>query len=232
VGDLSTLTGPVGVELVRALVRRIDEKIDGTWSEVPAAMLKVPVVSAESEEQLIDVAARMNVDALALISLSAQRMGLKKTLRVTMVVRLVDVQLRKTTWSSAPLNSQKAKATLGTAEDANALLLKSVLDRIDADYKLAPLPALGEEIVQRRADRLAAGSPSPEAILRALAELRYYQASKLLKPDDARRCYNDLLGDTAAEALAGTDSQARARAVDEWFQSQTAPGFEGFSVSE
>jgi hypothetical protein len=229
VDELYVLTGPVGVELVRALVARIDSKIDGRWSEEPAGMLKVPVVSAESEDQLIGIAARMNVDAMALISLSVQRIGLAKMPRAIMVVRLVDVPAHKATWSSAELNSQKAKATLGTVEDANALLLKSVLAKLDADYRLSPVPKLGDDVVHKRANRLAAGFTAAETMLRTLAELRYYQASKLIEPGDARQCFKNLVGEAVAEALSGADPQARAQAVDDWFQSQATPEFLGFS---
>jgi hypothetical protein len=226
--ELTLLTGPAGPQLFGALVQRIDGKLCGKWSDMPSlAMPKVPVFTDQSEEQLIDDAARMNLDALAMMSLSADRVGITRTPRVTMIVRLVDVGARKITWSSAPLNSQKMRATLGKPDDASVLLLKSILDKLDADYKLADLPVFSEAVVQQRADRLAAAAPTPEVMLRTLAELRYYQASKLLKLDDARRCYATLIDDKAAGLLAGTNSEARAHAVDEWFQSRTPLGADG-----
>ncbi len=221
VGELSMITGPVGPEIVRALVQRLDEKRDGAWSDVPDARLtKVPVFSAESEDQLIDEAARQNLDGLVLMSLSTQRVGLTKTPRVTLIVRLVDVLARKTTWSSAPLNNQKARATLGTAEDASVALAQSMIAKLDEEYGLTALPAMTEVVVKQHASNLSQAAAKPGAVLRTLAELRYYQAAKLLQRDDAQRCYQALIGDKAAAIVAGPDSEARACAVEGWFLAQ------------
>ncbi len=218
--ELSRLTGPSGPGLVQVLAERLDEKRDGPWCDLADVRLaKVPVFSAESEDQLIDEAARQNLDGLVLMSVSAQRVGVSKKIRATMLVRLVDVLAHRATWTSAPLSSQKAQATQGTAEDASVALVRSVLTRLDEDYRLAPLPPLSANVVQQRASHLAKVTVKPGAMLRTLAELRYYQASKLLNHDEAQRCYQSLLGDKAAEALAGPDAAARTDAIQEWFQS-------------
>jgi hypothetical protein len=219
--ELARLTAPIGPEVVRVLAQRLDEKRDGDWSDLPdPGLMKVPVFFAEMEDELVDDAALQNLDGLVLISISTQRMGLSKTMRITMVIRLVDVLAHKSTWSSAPLNNQKAQATRGTAEDASVLLVRSVFEKLDEQYGLKAVPELDEAVVEKRAARLAKVGAKPAETLRTLAELRYYQAGKLLKPDDAQRCYETLIGDKAAGMVAGTDAAARARAVEEWFQSR------------
>jgi hypothetical protein len=220
--ELAGLTGPSGPGLVGVLAQRLDDKRDGAWSDMPdASLMKVPVFSAESEDALVDEAGRQSLDGLVMMSLTSQVVGISKTPRVVMVVRLVDVLARKTTWSSAAVNNQKIAATQGTAEDASVLLVRSVLAKLDEQFGLKPLPALSAAAVAQRASRLAATTPRPEAALRTLAELRYYQAGKLLKHDDAQRCYQALIGDEEAETLAGTDAEARVHTVEEWFQSRS-----------
>jgi hypothetical protein len=220
--ELHQLTGPIGPEFVRLLTERLNQHRDGPWSTpAPAKVGNVPVLLATSEDELIAQAGRENLDGLVLISMSAKRIGLKKTLRVTMIVRLVDVLGNKATYSSAPLNSQKAKATQGTAEDASVQLVQEVMAKLDEQYSLAAFPPIDETAAQRRAVKLAEAGASAAQSLRALAELRYYQAKKLLSQDDALRAYEAIIG-AKGKILATGDGPERTAVVEDWFGSQIA----------
>jgi hypothetical protein len=218
--ELTRVTGPVGLDFVRLLLRRLDSQRDGAWSKVPnEQFVKLPVFFAESEEDLLAVAASASLDGLVLISMTSQRIGLTKTPRETMVVRLADVMAHKITWSSAPLNSQKAVKTRGTSEDASVELVKSVEEKLAEQYGLVPLPSISEAAAQQRAARLAESGGGAELLLRRLVELRYYQAKKLLKTEDAEHAYTALIGDKA-KIIAHGEGAERAAAVEDWFRSQ------------
>jgi hypothetical protein len=217
--DLLPLTGPIGPDLVRQLEQRLDERRDGEWAFPNGQFMRVPAFSAETEEDLMTKAAKENLDGLVLISMTSKRMGMAKTLRITMIVRLVDVLGHKITWSSSPLNSQKAQSTQGTKADASVQLVGEVMAKLDEQYASVKFPAIGDTAVQRRAAHLAESGGSPPQVLRNLAELRYYQAKKLLSESDAERAYHEIVGEKA-KVLAGGDGTQRTAAAAEWWQSQ------------
>jgi hypothetical protein len=214
--ELSGMTGPIGPELVRRLVERIDEHCDGQWSKLPDRFVKVPIFFALTNDDLMTLAAIENLDGLLAIDMSAQRFGVAGETRVTLTVKLIDVLARKVTWSSMPLSGQKARVTQGTADDASVEMITQVMSKIDEQYGLAPLPAINEAAAARRANKLSEAGGKSEQSLRSLLELRYYQSRKLLKADETRQAYQAIAGDKAA-ILAGDDGAARTAAVEEWF---------------
>jgi hypothetical protein len=215
--ELMHTTGPIGPDFVRKLEQRLDEQRDGTWSPLFSdKYMKVPAFLAETEDDLVNQAAKENLDGLVLLSMSSKTMGLAKTVRYTLIVKLVDVQTKKITWTAQPLNSQKAYSTLGTNHDACVELVRDSMAKLNEQFSLTALPKIDEAAVQRRAARLADGSGSAGQALRALAELRYYQAKKLLSQEDAERTYREIASDKA-KILAGGEGTERAAAVAEWY---------------
>jgi hypothetical protein len=91
--------------------------------------------------------------------------------------------------------------------------------KLNEQYATAAFPAIDAAAVLRRAAKLAESGGSPLQVLRNLAELRYYQAKKLLAQEDAERTYHEIVGDRA-KILAGGEGTERSAAVEEWFLSR------------
>ena len=101
-------------------------------------------------------------------------------------VRLVDVAENKVIFTSAEVNS----AGSGNAQD-NEKALRGLLgvtkEYIETDLLLGDMPELTPEAVHRRAETLVKGRLSNP--LPALAELRYYEAKKLLSTEEIADYY-------------------------------------------
>ena len=142
-------------------------------------------------------AARLNLDGLVTITLTNERAGFHSARRIVLQIRLMDVISHKSLWVAPPLSSNKAAATAGTAGDASMLLVRSVLQQIDDRLSLQPMPELTGEAVNNRVGKLAGTPMPPEAALRWLAELRYYQGKKLLGEAEAKAAFKAILGEEA-----------------------------------
>ncbi len=219
--ELTALTGPIGLQLVNLLGQRLVDKRDGKWSENRNPLIpRVPSFSAESEESLMTEAESQNLDGMVMVFISSEKSTRARTSRIAMVVRLVDVPAHKATWSSQPLNNQRIEYTKGTAKDASVQLVQTVSAKLDEQFGLAEMPELSQTVVERRAERLAADASKPEAVLRALVELRYFEAKKLLGTTKARSCYESLLGAKTTESVIGGSAEESARALDAWFNNR------------
>jgi hypothetical protein len=178
-------------------------------------MLWLGKVDPDDREDLVKRAEAMNVDILAIFSLTLKQARTGSLMNNKALLRLVNMRTGKGVPEYSPeaivnldVERWRQKDEKGTDPVEREVL--KVLDAVDKVLKPAPLPeaVTAERAKKRIADLVAA---KPEEPLPVLVEARYYFAKGLLGKDDFNEVAKSLLGEDGWAKLA-----ARAKApIDE-----------------
>ena len=209
--DLARITGTIGPGIADGLNQRIAGGQFGDWPQQGDPRLRrLVLVGCGKSSDLFDNADFYQLDALAILDLSPKAIGMTGRVDNTIRVRLIDVDSRKTLWTSNSLSSRRVAAAQRKGEDLSGDLVRETLEQVDALFDLKPMPALQAEHVKRRVASLLDSYQSNDDPWPILIELRYYQAKGLLPEKDAAAAYDRLLGKGKGQTLAsGNETQCR-----------------------
>lgn len=161
-------------------------------------------------------AAKEGLDVLILAGITTKGVKVKTEYRPqsTLTIRVMDVLKDELLWTSKPANSSVAGADAAAVEEGAAArkrLLAEVAEYMEGNVWLTPMPEFTPEVVQRRAESIAQRSDDPLPIL---AELRYYEVSKLLTPEQLESCFTRIVGAEIGRQLATGSDVTRQQALD------------------
>ena len=199
----------VGLALVQGLEDRNDSGAYGDWPRLGDARLRQVVVFTENKpvKELLAAAKRRAVNVLLVVSLTAKPAA--KSVEYLLAVSLFDVSSGDKLWTSDAWSSSRVAELLASRVDTVAKFTGEILQHIDADFSLSPMPALTPEAAGKRLKSLADSPSKAEDGLRMLLEAHYYQAQGLLAADEATSFYNSLLGTTEGRSMAAGNESAR-----------------------
>ncbi len=159
-------------------------------------LLDDDVLYAAAEQRRLDflIVARVAVNRAA----AGQRVA-----DSSLIVRILDVAGRRRLYESDMLSSTRVVGSMrtgGSVADPAADTVRQIVQYIDEEIVLAPMPPIAPEVAQRRAETLSARSHDNP--LPPLVELRYYQWKGLLSPEGLTECYTRILGPAVGPAVA------------------------------
>jgi hypothetical protein len=202
--DLSQATLGIGRQLYNGLTERWTAGSFGHWPKLGDNRFReIPIWGGLTRDEVIQRAREQGVDALLYLYVS----GIQQKVRGTMTVRIVDPFREEgiaNVWSTpSPISGTQARDSKAIGQ-----FVKSILTQIDAKYTSEPMPN-NPDLVQAaaRVKSLMAGTRLER--LRALVELRYYAARKLIKAENAVRLYDDILGAGAGQLFADGEKKDR-----------------------
>jgi hypothetical protein len=175
------------------------------------------LVGVGTEKELLDKAKKENLDVLvvARVKIELNRIGI---VRNETEIALFDVAkpAKAVYTSSTLLNTKVELARQVNQDDGVDKEVKELFDVIDQKLVLSPLPQLPPEIVKtKRVDVLAQGkydNPLP-----VLAEIRFYNRSKLISDEDTLSAFTNVLGNEAsAKTLVEGTEEERKEVIQKW----------------
>ena len=156
------------------------------------------------DDVLWDVAEQRRLDFLIVARIAVNRAaaGLRAA-ESSLIVRIFDVEGRRTIFESDMLSSTRVVGSMrtgGSVADPAGDAVRQIVQYIDQEIVLAPMPPIAPAVAQRRAEALAARSHDNP--LPSLLELRYYQWKGFLTPERLAECYMRILGPAVGPAVA------------------------------
>jgi len=217
-GDYRRTGGDAGMLLLRGLMTRVARGSCGDWGcdvqppqeSDPRAVL---FAIADSEDSLQTFAAQQNVDILISLNMTGKATGsnTNQNRGPTLVVSLVDVASNTELWASKPLTSTAIAAGRAKGADPGIQVVNELLEYLDQNLTLEPLPPGSAADAVAEADRLTADKNGD--ILLKLATLRVYQCQGLITPDQAVEYAGRLLDHDSAQDFASDEPLDRVRAI-------------------
>lgn len=210
--ELAEATGPLGTALFKGLQDRI---ASGQFGNLPAqsdvAFHQIALLGGGREAELRAAAQRQNLDALLLINLSVFIKPLNHRIDKHIEVHLVDVASGRAVYKSKPLSDVAIERKgLGTSSPAGQRLAE-IFTQVDNNFCLKTMPAIQREQIEDRLSQLREMIERSQNIWGVLAELRYYQAKRLVTPAELTPMYDKIIGEGKGHALAtGSDAERRA----------------------
>ncbi len=209
--DLSDSTLGIGNRLYVGLTERRNNGAFGLWPRLgDSRFADIPIWGGLDRDEVVQRAQEQGVDALLYLYVS----GIQQKVRGTLTVRIVDPFVEEgiaNVWSTpSPFSGTQA-------QDLSAInrFVKSVLQQIDAKFTPGPIPTLDKEFLGKavaRVNSLMEGTRLER--LKALVELRYYAARKVVKAENAVRYYNKILGNSAGQVFANGDKKDRYKLLE------------------
>jgi hypothetical protein len=217
------VAGEIGLVAIKALQTRAAKGTFGAWGdkEKPVASTRNSRVSLTSlEKRGATLLARGTRQELLSAAREAQvdlvlEMGVEQHRGNTSILfRVVNPVSEKNLWESKPINSSTVADALRKGRENPAKpVLENLLNFIEKNVVLTPMPTLTSEQVSARANKLAENGTAN--LLKTLCELRYYQRAKLLSDAQAAEVYEKLLGDGKGKLLATGSDPERLRVLSE-----------------
>ena len=211
-------SGDAGMLLLGGLMTRVARGSFGDWGcDVDPPQESDPrgvlFATADSEDFLRSFAQQQNVDVLIALNLTGKVTANKKrrNLVLTLVVRVIDVATDTELWASSPITSTAIASGRAKGSDPSAQIMNDLLEYLDQNLTLEPLPTTTSADAAQEAARLTADKKGN--LLLKLATLRAYQCQGLITPDQAVEYYGKLVGRDSAQDLASDEPLERLDAI-------------------
>jgi hypothetical protein len=192
------------------------DKVDlSTVKQISPCLLWLGKFKEDEREDLTKVAAEMDVDILAVFSLTLKQARSGNLLNNKAILRLVNMRTGKTLadYSPEPIVNLDVEKWRQKDEKGTDPVEREVLKMLDAMDKVLKPMALPETVTAERAKKRIADlvAAKPDEPMPVLVEARYYFAKGLLGPSDFAETAKSLFGEEGFAKLA-----ARAKApIDE-----------------
>jgi hypothetical protein len=169
--------------------------------------------TAETNDFLRTFAAQQNIEVLIALNLSSRITGTKKQAKrvITLVLRVVDVASNTDLWTSKPLTNTAIAAGRAKGTDPGVQAVNELLEYLDQNLTLEPLPPATSADAINEVDRLLAGKTGDKLL--KLATLRAYQCQGLLTADQVVEHASKILDHDRAQHFASDESSERLNAI-------------------
>ncbi len=209
--QLEQVAGRPGVLLANRLQEGIEADDFGEWSHPDAAWLHQLVsLGAGPLATLKQRAQQKGVDAFLMLSITREIMPVTKQERVRMKARLYDVRGEVDVWASDEITKAQIAAGMRKGTDPSDLWASAVLETIDKQYYLGPMPNITADLAKQRASSLRRMSTP---VLERIIELRYYHARDLLNDVDTADALDAIIGSGKGQEFLDGDDATRRKIV-------------------
>ncbi|TWU21647.1 hypothetical protein Pla52o_38340 [Novipirellula galeiformis] len=139
--------------------------------------------------------------------------GRDETIQNVSRCRLIKVSDGKTLGLSKPADSNEVQRTEAVPRDYVSEQISNLFAIIDRQLALTDMPKLSPEIAKRRVASMFSGSRADR--MKALAEIRLYQAQQLISDEEAEKAFYIVGGGEAMKLMYGTQEDKIAT-VHQW----------------
>lgn len=218
-GEYRHASGDAGMLLLDGLMSRVERGSFGDWgcdvqppqeSDPRAVLFSI----ADSEDFLRAFARQQNVDVLIALNLTGKVTGnkKKKNLIITLVARVIDVASDTELWASKPITNTAIAAGRAKGSDPSVQMMNDLLEYLDQNLTLEPLPSATAADAIKEAERLVADKTGDKLL--KLATLRVYQCQELLTADQAVAYASKILDRDGAKDFVSDEPLERLNAID------------------
>jgi hypothetical protein len=169
--------------------------------------------NVDTDDFLRSFAAQQNVDVLISLNLTAKTTGTKQRAQriITLVLRVIDVASNTEIWASEPLTNIAIAAGRAKGDDPGVKVVNELLEYVDQNLTLEPLPPGTAADAAREAAQLTSDKKGDKLL--KLAALRVYQCQGLLTAEQAVEYAGKLLDRESAQEFASDEPLERLDAI-------------------